>query len=324
MRPIYKSISMMSTIFMLGACGGGSAPVSTATENTPEGNTPTTANAPLTTENTPEGSTPTTANAPLTTTPNNGSATPGATSTAPIAKATVTPATTTQGEVVTFDGSKSSDSNGQIVSYQWKEGSKILSGAASFTTVTLPIGTHTVALTVTDTDNEIASTNVIVTIKSASAEALRLMKTGQATSYASFDDGHYKKGVAPDYSRAKDVVTDHITGLQWQDDTAVENVTREWEGALRYCSKLKLDEGRWRLPTRKELLSIAYYTGVSPSIHPEFKHTTADRYYKRYVSSTIYAGSSAYNVWGVSFYGGTQEELSKTTEYYVRCVRNVK
>jgi len=35
---------------------------------------------------------------------------------------------------------------------------------------------------------------------------------------------------------------------------------------------LTLDGGGWRLPSRKELLSIAYYTGVAPAMHPEFKN----------------------------------------------------
>jgi len=225
--------------------------------------------------------------------------------------------------VVSFDGSKSSDSNGQIVSYQWKEGSKILSRAASFSTAILPIGTHTVMLTVTDTDDETASINVTVTIKSASAEALRLIKTGQGRVHETFDDGYYKKGVTPDYSRANDVVTDHVTGLNWQDDPSAKSIKRTWEEALTYCSKLKLDGGGWRLPTRKELLSIAYYTGVSPSIHNTFINTSFD-YSDKYVSSTVDVINDYYYVWHVSFRDGTQRSGYKSFEEHVRCVKNVQ
>jgi len=56
-----------------------------------------------------------------------------ASNSAPTAVAKAAPATVTQGEAVTFDASESNDSDGQIVSYAWKEGNTLLSTEVSFT-----------------------------------------------------------------------------------------------------------------------------------------------------------------------------------------------
>ncbi|MCF6243461.1 MAG: DUF1566 domain-containing protein [Sulfurovum sp.] len=316
MQFIYKILGIVTILFALSACGGGSAPAKGKPASDSQSNLTTTENTGSSSESVPA----TTKEDASTTSTSSNTSTP-AKNGMPIAVAKVTPTTASQGEAISFDGTKSSDSNGEITSYQWKEGDKILSRAASFTTLTLAVGTHNIILTVTDTDNETASTNVTVTIKSASAEALRLMKTGQGTIYKDFDDGFYKKGVTPDYSRDNDVVSDHITGLQWQDDPAAKNTKRTWEGAQTYCYKLKLDGGGWRLPTRKELMSLTYYTGVSPSIHPIFKNTAFSSDY--YFTSTKKVKSNG-DAWCVSFNIGIQISLYLTSENYVRCVRTSK
>ncbi len=58
-------------------------------------------------------------------------------------------------ETVTLDGSQSSDSDGNIVSYVWKNGQTVI-GNEAVVTVDLPAGKHTITLGVTDNDNNYA------------------------------------------------------------------------------------------------------------------------------------------------------------------------
>src|SRR5437762_6746291 len=69
-------------------------------------------------------------------------------------------------ELVSLDGSASSDSNGIIVNFEWSEGSTpIATGATA--DVWLPVGTHNLTLKVTDNDGESATDKVVVTIYSS-------------------------------------------------------------------------------------------------------------------------------------------------------------
>ncbi|QPC82059.1 PD40 domain-containing protein [Phototrophicus methaneseepsis] len=65
---------------------------------------------------------------------------------------------------VILDGSDSTDSDGAIVSYEWSESSKLL-GTGISQTVTLPIGTHTIHLEVTDDSSQTDMDTIIVTVE---------------------------------------------------------------------------------------------------------------------------------------------------------------
>ena len=265
--------------------------------------------------------------------------------TPPTAQATATPTTTTQGEIITFDGTSSSDSDGSIISYIWVEDNTILSAQPTFTEENLSVGVHTITLIVTDNDDSNATDTVTVTVQSAAATSMRVKKTGQTKSYDADgnevmdgsikDDGFYQKGVTPSYSRANEVVTDHITGLQWQDDTAAKTVTKQWvtqanydagnysdtsgDTATTYCANLSLDGGGWRLPTVQELQSIVVDGALNPSMDTAafVNYFTADYYWS---SSTI--SSNVDNAWSVNFNGGNTDCYApKSRSYYVRCVR---
>ncbi len=85
--------------------------------------------------------------------------------TAPVAVASVSASTIKDGNSVTFSGTDSSDKEGNIIAYEWKdtEGS-VLSSEATFAYTFATIGTHTLTLTVTDEGGLSSSTDVSVTV----------------------------------------------------------------------------------------------------------------------------------------------------------------
>ena len=66
-------------------------------------------------------------------------------------------------ESVTLDGSASSDSDGTITTYTWREGGTTIATVAT-PTVTLSMGVHTLTLEVTDDDGDSTTDNVVVTV----------------------------------------------------------------------------------------------------------------------------------------------------------------
>jgi len=147
-----------------------------------------------------------------------------------------------------------------------------------------------------------------------------LKKTGQTTIYYTYDDGYYEKGVTPSYTRNDNtqVVTDHITGLEWQDNLETKTVIKTWSEAQGYCSALGLDGGGWRLPTIQELQSIVVDGAYNPSIDTTAFVNYSTSYY--YWSSTTGANSTSY-AWVVHFNDGYTGGDYKSNTYYVRCVR---
>ena len=82
-------------------------------------------------------------------------------------------------ELVTLDGSASSDPNGSIVSYEWREGSTPIATGAT-PAVWLSVGIHTLTLEVTDDDGESATDSVVVTVN-PSDQVTVTASTPQAT-----------------------------------------------------------------------------------------------------------------------------------------------
>ena len=74
-------------------------------------------------------------------------------------------------ELVTLDGSASSDRDGSIVSYEWREGNTPIATGAT-PAVWLSVGTHTLTLEVTDDDGDSATDSVVVAVNPANQVAV--------------------------------------------------------------------------------------------------------------------------------------------------------
>ena len=125
-------------------------------------------------------------------------------------------------------------------------------------------------------------------------------------------------GPQPSYnSNENGTVTDLNTGLMWQSDDGTYGT---WQGAIDYCEALTLPTGGysdWRLPDRRELMSIVDYGRRVPPIDTAY---FPDCRSYRYWSSSAYANGSDY-AWGVYFLNGDVGYYYKGNHYFVRCVR---
>lgn len=114
------------------------------------------------------------------------------------------------------------------------------------------------------------------------------------------------------------VVTDHKTGLNWQQ--VVSTTTYTYTNALPYCSgnTAALAGSGWRLPAIKELQTLVDDSVASPgpTIDAIFTSTPANYFW----SATVYAPNSA-AAWTVYFNDGGTASNGVGGTGNVRCVR---
>ena len=126
-------------------------------------------------------------------------------------------------------------------------------------------------------------------------------------------------GTQPAYRDNGDgTVTDLNTTLMWQQSD--DGTERTWQGAIDYCAALTFPSGGysdWRLPDRRELMSIVDFGRVSPSVDTTYFPSCRSSYYW---SSSPNVNPSVY-AWYVYFYYGHVTKHYKTNTYSVRCVR---
>jgi len=122
-----------------------------------------------------------------------------------------------------------------------------------------------------------------------------------------------------DFTRdANDIVTDNITGLEWQDDSIGSPMN--WKSAIDNCEALSLGGHEdWRLPNINELTSLVDGIEGYPMIDDVFENHSCSGNCS-YWSSTTFAKDSS-NAWNVSFYSGNQSYYRKNSNVNVRCVR---
>ena len=175
--------------------------------------------------------------------------------------------------------------------------------------------------------------------------ATPLLKTGQTKSYdpdgvevldgSVKDDGYYQAGTTRSYSRSGDVVTDNVTGLQWQDNESIKKplITKEnykaenyddtsGDTAATYCSNLSLNGGGWRLPSIEELETLVdngmYNPSTTAGVFQYIESSGIDYYW----SSTINVNTS-FVAWYIEFRNGQSlNNDTKKNSNYIRCVRN--
>ncbi|MEO2149959.1 MAG: PKD domain-containing protein [bacterium] len=90
-------------------------------------------------------------------------------------------------EFFTLDGSACFDSNGSIVSYEWRDGPTLLGSTASVA-ATLSVGVHNVILTVTDNEGETASDAVVITVVSTQGNQPPVAVAGPAQAVTDVDN----------------------------------------------------------------------------------------------------------------------------------------
>ena len=133
--------------------------------------------------------------------------------------------------------------------------------------------------------------------------------------------------MAGNYSRANNMVTDHDTGLQWQDTpytaaekTAYNSRTKEsgrvvkWNNAKGVCTKLG---NGWRLASIKELLTIVDTGYFNPAIDPIFQSALPLGFWSATPSTTTVGAAQ-----GVGFASGKVHNCGMNgPAKFVRCVR---
>lgn len=180
---------------------------------------------------------------------------------------------------------------------------------------------------------------------------VRLLKTGQTTSYGAGTDGDLQVGVARNYVDNGDgTITDTKTGLMWEkksDDGTIhdKDTTYAWstsgtlaDGPVFATFLATLNGGGgfaghtdWRLPNEFELLSLQNFQNISPSVSAAFNTSCAGGCTVLtcsctsasfgYWSSTSRAGSGVF-AWVVGFSEGHVTYGQKTVaSSAVRAVR---
>ena len=103
----------------------------------------------------------------------------------------------------------------------------------------------------------------------------------------------------------------------WQQ--ADDGTHRTWQEACDYCDNLNhANHSDWRIPDRRELVSIVDYGRNTPAINPIFDCGRLPCYWSGSIS-TITSGF----VWTVGFMNGVVDDHSENcyNDFYVRCVR---
>ncbi len=101
----------------------------------------------------------------------------GGGNTPPVARASVSKSQAATGETVTFDGSGSTDADGQIVGYRWTFGDGVSSTQALATHAYAAAGTYTATLTVTDNGGATGQASGTVTVTATGTSRLTVAPT---------------------------------------------------------------------------------------------------------------------------------------------------
>ena len=188
-----------------------------------------------------------------------------------------------QNEAYQLDGSDSFDSDNDTITYQWsitsgQSGSFSSNTAQNPTFTPAESGSYIISLVVND--GNLNSTTASMVLTSIATE--RLKKTGQTITYSASDDGAYSIGAERTYTIVGQTITDEATSLTWHN---IDVGTKSLSDANSYCLALDTDGiNNWRLPTEKELLTLANFEKTDPAFDSELSNAGGNDYW----TSTLY------------------------------------
>lgn len=111
-------------------------------------------------------------------------------------------------------------------------------------------------------------------------------------------------------------ISDTGSGLMWQQRTAGP---MSWGDAMTYCETLRLGGYEdWRLPGRGELRSLIALDRKDPAIDTAFFPDTKQDHY--WTSDMVQLHEE--KAWQINFAQGHEYEGFKSTQFYVRAVRD--
>ncbi|MBT6176837.1 MAG: DUF1566 domain-containing protein [Deltaproteobacteria bacterium] len=114
-------------------------------------------------------------------------------------------------------------------------------------------------------------------------------------------------------SEGKEIVSDEGSKLDWQ---KTFEKALNWTQATDHCGSLGLGGNKdWRLPTRKELMTIVKYRLNNPA--SDFPEMPAVYFWSASTSS-----ESEGFAWGINFRNGSLNNYDKASTQYTRCVRS--
>jgi len=179
---------------------------------------------------------------------------------------------------------------------------------------------NTYSFTVKATDSSGNSNTQSVTIHIRDLPEIgKPKKTGQIPSYRAGDDGDLRRGIAHNYTRNNEIVTDHVTGFLWQDDIRAKTTKKTYSEAVTYCRDLVLHGVTgWRLPTIQELNTIIMRGKYNPAMDTTVFVNYANN--DAYRSSTLRVSDTSYT-WGISDKTGMIEYHYNNAKGYVRCIK---
>ena len=238
----------------------------------------------------------------------------------------------------------SSDPDGDSITYRfdWGDGNTSSWGSSSQSHSWSSEDTYQIKVQAKDDHGATSSwsSSSSISISEINTHTYKLPDSGQHNCYD--DDGNVidgpkpgepfygqdaqHQGPEPFYRNNSDgTVTDLNTGLMWMQASADTDNDgeidsrdeQEWQPSIDYCDSLEFaGYTDWRLPDRKELMSIVDYGETYPAINPVFDCRSSF-----YWSSSTYAFNQDY-AWRVYFDNGKVYYRHKGYTSYVRCVRD--
>ena len=117
------------------------------------------------------------------------------------------------------------------------------------------------------------------------------------------------------------IVFDENLKLEWQQK--IPEGEFDWQSAANYCGQEYAGSYGWRLPTPKELLSIADNGKFDPAINTDYFPGTPDEWFWTSADFASTADSDLNKAWFVRFDKGFLSHKAKTEseKMHVRCVR---